>query len=67
MKTIVEFISSHITSWGMVWFGLIFWGSIINEITSYNFFNTTASTFNLTPYIFGLSIGLIAKMRGRWV
>lgn len=27
-----EILTNHISNWNMVWFGLIFWGSVINAI-----------------------------------
>ena len=36
MKALVESLSDQIENWGMVWFGLIFLGSIFNEFSLFN-------------------------------
>lgn len=63
MQKIREIALNHITKWEMVWFGLIFWGSI---------FNATAIYFGISQspalwYFLGLSFGVIAKIRGTWL
>ena len=67
MKTFVESLSDQIENWGMVWFGLIFLGSIFNEFSFFNLLNIPAFNINLFPYLLGLMFGLVAKYRGRWV
>ncbi|MFL2723375.1 MAG: hypothetical protein ACJ0F2_01380 [Gammaproteobacteria bacterium] len=67
MKAIVESLSAQIENWGMVWFGLIFLGSIFNELSLFNSLNISAFNINLLPYLFGLMFGLVAKYRGRWI
>jgi len=47
----------------MVWFGLIFWGSVFNAIAIQ--FEVILSS--LIWYLCGLAIGLIAKIRGTWL
>ena len=32
MNKFNELLSNHIANWNMVWFGLIFWGSVFNAI-----------------------------------
>jgi hypothetical protein len=67
MQNILESISAHIQDWGKVWFGLIFWGSIFNELLSFNPFQAMDSNINIFSYLLGLSLGLVAKFRGRWI
>ena len=67
MKAIVESLSAQIENWGMVWFGLIFLGSIFNEFSLFNALNISVFDINLFPYILGLIIGLVAKYRGGWI
>ena len=67
MQHILESISNHIESWGMIWFGLIFLGSIFNEFSILNLINISVYKVNLFPYLLGLTIGIIAKLRGRWI
>jgi hypothetical protein len=47
----------------MVWFGLIFWGSVFNAIAIQ--FEVMLSS--LIWYSCGLALGLIAKIRGTWL
>jgi len=67
MQNILESISAHIQDWGKVWFGLIFWGSIFNELLSFSPFQAMDSNINIFSYLLGLSLGLVAKFRGRWI
>jgi hypothetical protein len=67
MQHALESISNHIESWGMIWFGLIFLGSIFNEFSLLNLINISVFNINLFPYLLGLIIGIIAKLRGRWI
>ena len=67
MKIITLFFE-HITNWGLVWFGLIFWGSIFNAIF-HNFLGDNHSlSFVLTAYLLGLILGLLGKYKGwSWI
>ena len=65
MKIITLFFE-HITNWGLVWFGVIFWGSIFNTTSTYFFQNSHDLSFTLLAYLLGLTLGLLAKYRG-WV
>ena len=67
MKALVESLSDHIENWGMVWFGLIFLGSIFNEFSLLNALNISVLNINLFPYLLGLIFGLVAKYRGSWI
>ena len=67
MQHFLESISNHIESWGMIWFGLIFLGSSFNEFSILNLINISVYKVNLFPYLLGLTIGIIAKLRGRWI
>jgi hypothetical protein len=65
MKIITLFFE-HITNWGLVWFGVIFWGSIFNATSTYFFQNSHDLSFTLLAYLLGLTLGLLANRRG-WV
>ena len=67
MKALVESLSDHIENRGMVWFGLIFLGSIFNEFSLFNALNISLLNINLFPYLLGLIFGLVAKYRGSWI
>ena len=63
MDKLKEILTNHISNWNMVWFGLIFWGSVFNAIAIQ--FEVMLSS----PiwYLCGLALGLIAKIRGTWL
>ncbi|MDA7856613.1 hypothetical protein N9H92_02675 [Gammaproteobacteria bacterium] len=63
MDKLKEILTNHISNWNMVWFGLIFWGSVFNAIAIQ--FEVILSS--LIWYLCGLAIGLIAKIRGTWL
>ena len=65
MKIVTLFIE-HLTNWGLVWFGVIFWGSIFNATSTYFFQSSYELVFTLLAYLLGLILGLLAKYRG-WV
>lgn len=63
MDKLETILSNHISKWNMVWFGLIFWGSVFNAIAIQ--FEVMLSS--LIWYLSGLALGLIAKIRGTWL
>jgi hypothetical protein len=63
MNKFKEILTNHISNWNMVWFGLIFWGSVFNAIAN----RSGLDDFSIFCYLFGLCLGLIAKFRGTWL
>ena len=63
MEKLNAIISNHIANWNMVWFGLIFWGSVFNAIA----IQFEVMLGSLIWYLSGLALGLIAKIRGTWL
>ncbi|MDA8981985.1 hypothetical protein N9H47_01240 [Gammaproteobacteria bacterium] len=63
MDKLETIFSNHISKWNMVWFGLIFWGSVFNAIA----IQLEVMLGSLIWYLCGLAIGLIAKIRGTWL
>ena len=63
MDKLETILSNHISKWNMVWFGLIFWGSVFNAIA----IEFEVMLSSLIWYLCGLAIGLIAKIRGTWL
>jgi len=63
MEKLNAIISNHISNWNMVWFGLIFWGSVINAIAA----NYEMTLSPILWYACGLFLGTIAKIRGTWL
>ena len=58
-----EILSDHIGKWNMVWFGLIFWGSVFNAVAKH--YEILSSP--LLWYSIGFLFGIIAKFRGSWL
>ena len=58
-----EILTNHISNWNMVWFGLIFWGSVINAIAELYLINNKS----ILCYLFGFLLGVVAKIRGTWL
>ena len=54
---------NHITKWNMVWFGLIFCGSVFNAASV----QIGMSYSPVLWYLLGLLFGIIAKIRGTWL
>ena len=65
MEKISELFSNHISNWGLVWFCLIFWGSIFNAILMSLSFSEISSYLTYIGYIAGLILGLFAKSK-KW-
>ncbi|MDG1247737.1 MAG: hypothetical protein P8O14_00010 [SAR86 cluster bacterium] len=63
MDKLETILSNHISKWNMVWFGLIFWGSVFNAIA----IQFEVMLGSLIWYLSGLALGLIAKIRGTWL
>ena len=63
---LVEKLFDHITNWSKFWFGLIFLGSIINELAIQSGMFISVSSLYFWTYGLGAMIGLIAKFRGAW-
>ena len=63
MDKLETIFSNHISKWNMVWFGLIFWGSVFNAIA----IQLEVMLGSIIWYLCGLAIGLIAKIRGTWL
>ena len=67
MQKLGSFVMSHIQYWGKAWFGLIFLGSIFNELSNYSTYLVSISYISLWSYAAGAVIGLIAIYRGKWL
>ena len=51
----------------MVWFGLIFWGSVFNALTEKLGFLANSPNLTFLSFLIGFILGLIAKYRGTWL
>ncbi len=58
---------AHSEEWGMIWFGLIFWGSVINAISLNILPAADQILVAWASYATGLAIGAFAKVRGHWI
>ena len=63
MEKLNAIISNHISNWNMVWFGLIFWGSVFNAIA----INYELTLNPMLWYACGLLLGSVAIIRGTWL
>ena len=63
MITFKAILLNHIKKWNMVWFGLIFWGSVFNAAAVHIGMNYSPVLW----YLLGLLIGIVAKIRGTWL
>ena len=64
---LVEKLLNHISNWGKFWFGLIFLGSILNEILEKFTILSGSSYIWIFAFGAGSLIGLVAKIRGVWL
>ena len=64
---LVEKFLNHISNWSKFWFGLIFLGSIFNEILEQFTMLSGSSFLWILAFGSGAMIGLIAKIRGAWL
>ena len=67
MQKLGSFVLSHIQYWAKAWFGLIFLGSILNEISHQLTHLASISNVSLWSYAAGAAIGLMAIYRGKWL
>ena len=57
----------HSNTWGPVWFGLIFVGSVLNAVGRDLLPDVPSLTLAAMSGAVGLGAGLIAKQRGVWL
>ena len=56
-----------ILDWKKFWFGLIFFGSILNAIAKQSAYLGSIENISFWAYLLGGLIGLTAKLRGAWL
>tara|TARA_B100000700_G_scaffold282685_1_gene334399 strand:+ start:151 stop:348 length:198 start_codon:yes stop_codon:yes gene_type:complete len=64
---LIEKFFDHISNWKMVWFGLIFLGSIINAVLQKSSLVGDSPYVSVFAFGAGALIGLVAKIRGAWL
>ncbi len=67
MNSIITSLINHIKAWNMVWFGLIFWGSVLNAFAREFGLLTNNPDLSYLFFLLGLILGLTAKFRGTWL
>lgn len=60
-------VIEHTQTWGMVWFGLIFWGNVLNAIGTEVWPDADSLVVAAGAAVVGLATGVVAKVRGRWI
>jgi hypothetical protein len=62
----MEWLSQHLDQWSLVWFGLLFWGSIFGAVLMYVF--DANLLISSVGYLLGLAFGAVAKNKGwSWI
>ena len=62
----MEWLSQHLEQWALVWFGLLFWGSIFGAVLMYVF--DANLLMSSVGYLLGLGFGITAKNKGwSWI
>ena len=62
----MEWLSQHLDQWSLVWFGLLFWGSIFGAALMYVF--DANLLISSVGYLLGLAFGAVAKNKGwSWI
>ena len=62
----MEWLSQHLQQWGLVLFGLLFWGSIFGAVLMYVF--DANFLMSLVGYLLGFAFGVTAKNKGwSWI
>lgn len=64
---VVDRVLRHVDSWAMVWFGLIFWGSVLFATARRTWPGTAEAPMLLGSLAIGLAAGLVARRRGYWL
>ena len=57
----------HSETWGKIWFGLVFWGSVLFAISTRIWSDTNDMVLLAASLIIGLTAGIYAHIRGYWL
>ena len=57
----------HSETWGKIWFGLIFWGSVLFAIAQRVWPDTSDVALLVGSLAVGLAAGVAAHVRGYWL
>lgn len=67
LQTAVAAVIEHSERHGKLWFGLIFWGSVLNAAAQRAFEPANPLPVTLAAFALGAAIGLVGHLRGRWL
>ena len=67
MQRVLMPIIQHTVQWGMVWWGLLFIGSVLNAIGTRALPDANTTLIAVLAAGIGLALGVTAKVRGRWI
>lgn len=67
LERVLTAVIQHSQQWGMVWFGFIFWGSVLNALGAEAWPDANAWAVATAAAVIGLAAGIVAKVRGRWI
>ena len=57
----------HSERWGKLWFGLLFWGSVLFAVARQVWPDSSDTVLGVASFAVGLAIGAIAHVRGKWL
>jgi len=58
---------AHSEKWGSVWFGLVFWGSVLAAIGRLVWPHASSLWVTVISVAIGLLAGIVAHVRGAWL
>lgn len=66
-RSVLALALRHADSWGIAWFGLIFWGSVLFATAQQVWPDGNATVQLIVAAAIGLAGGLAARRRGYWL
>ena len=67
LARIIGVLIQHSETWGKIWFGLIFWGSVFFAVSTRFWPDTNDIILLSASLIIGLTAGIYAHIRGYWL
>ncbi|MEM7093111.1 MAG: hypothetical protein AAF567_08910 [Actinomycetota bacterium] len=67
MVAVVGALIQHSETWGKVWFGLIFWGSVLFAVGQRIWPDANTALVLVISLLLGLCSGVAAHARGYWL
>ena len=65
MEHFNNLLKDHLSKWALVWFGVLFWGSIFSAFLITFFQNISHFYLYVLGYLLGLIFGIISKIN-KW-